>query len=47
MTEIDELNRCKTAYTLFPKLQRSEQMVAKEGWIDVDDLEKALGVSET
>lgn len=46
MAEIDELDRYRAAYTLFSKLQESEDRAAKEGWIDADDLERALGVSE-
>ena len=46
MAEIDELDRCRAAYTLFSKLQKAEEKAAKEGWIDADDLEKELGVSE-
>ena len=34
------------SYTLFFKLQKAEGRAAKEGWIDVDDVEKKLGVSE-
>lgn len=44
MAEIDELDRLKAAYTLFSKLQESEQRAEKEGWIDADDLERELGV---
>ena len=46
MAEIDELDRYKAAYTLSFKLQKAEGRAAKEGWIDVDDVEKKLGVSE-
>lgn len=46
MAEIDELDRYRAAYTLFSKLQKAEERAAKEGWIDADDLEKELGVSE-
>ena len=46
MAEIDELDRCRAAYTLISKLQKAEERAAKEGWIDADDLEKELGVSE-
>jgi hypothetical protein len=45
MAEIDELDRYRTAYTLFSKLQKAEERASKEGWIDADDLEKELGVS--
>lgn len=47
MAEIDELDRCRAAYTLFSKLQEAEDRAAKEGWIGADDLERELGVSET
>ena len=47
MEEIDELDRYKAAYTLFYKLQKADERADKEGWIDADDLEKELGVSET
>lgn len=46
MAEIDELDRYKAAYNLFSKLQRAEERAEKEGWIDGDDMEKELGVSE-
>lgn len=46
MDEIDELDRMKAAYTLFSKLQQAERRAEKEGWIDVDTLEKELGVFE-
>lgn len=45
MAEIDELDRYKTAYTLFSKLQKAEERASEEGWIDADDLEKELGVN--
>ena len=45
MAEIDELDRYKTAFALFSKLQKVEERAEKEGWIDVDDLERELGVS--
>ena len=46
MDEIDELDRCRAAYTLFSKLQKAEERASLDGWIDADDLEKELGVSE-
>lgn len=46
MDEIDELDRCRAAYTLFSKLQKAEERASLEGWIDANDLEKELGVSE-
>ena len=44
MEEIDELDRCKAAYTLLLKLQKAEERAEAEGWIDADELEKELGV---
>lgn len=44
MAEIDELDRLKAAYTLSSKLQKAEERVAKEGWIDAEVLERELGV---
>ncbi len=46
MAEIDELDRYKSAYTLFSKLQKAEERATREGWIDADDLERELGVNE-
>jgi hypothetical protein len=46
MAEIDELDRYRAAYTLFSKLQKAEERAFREGWIDAEDLEKELGVSE-
>ena len=46
MAEIDELDRMKAAYTLFSKLQKAEIRAEKEGWVDADELEKELGISE-
>ena len=46
MKEIDELDRLKAAYTLFANLQRAEERAQKEGWIEAEDLEKELGVSQ-
>ena len=46
MAEIDELDRYRSAYTLFSKLQQAEERACKEGWTDADDLEKELGVSD-
>ena len=45
MAEIDELDRYRAAYTIFSKLQKAEDRAEKEGWIDADDLEKELGVT--
>lgn len=44
MEEIDELDRCKSAYALLLKLQKAEERAEAEGWIDADELEKELGV---
>lgn len=44
--EIDKLDRYRAAYTLFSKLQKAEGKSDKEGWINADDLEKELGISE-
>ena len=46
MSEMDELDRYRAEYTLFSKLQEAEDRAAKEDWIDADDLERELGVSE-
>lgn len=43
-SETFEIRFDRAAYTLFSKLQKAEERVAKEGWIDADDLEKELGV---
>lgn len=45
MREIDELDRLKSAYTLFSKLYEAESRAKNEGWIAAEDLEKELGVS--
>ena len=44
MAEIDELDRYRTAYPLFSKLQKAEDRATREGWVDADDLERELGV---
>lgn len=46
MAEIDELDRCRAAYTLFSKLKKAEERADKEGWISADDLERELGVAD-
>lgn len=46
MAEIDELDRCRAAYTLFSKLKKAEERADQEGWILADDLEKELGVTD-
>lgn len=42
MSEIDELDRCKAAYTLFSNLKKAEERADIEGWISADDLDKEL-----
>ena len=44
MTEIDELDRYRAAYTLISKLRKAEERADKKGWISADDAEKELGV---
>lgn len=44
MAEIDDLDRCRAAYTLFSKVKSAEERADREGWISADDLEKELGV---
>ena len=44
MDEVDELDRIKAAYLLLSKLQNAKEKADKEGWVDVDALEKELGV---
>lgn len=44
MEEIDELDRCRAAYTLFAKLRKAEERADKEGWILAENVEKDLGV---
>ena len=44
MAEIDELDRYRSAYMLFSKLQKAEERATSEGWIDADELEDELGV---
>lgn len=46
MSEIDELDRCRAAYTLFSKLKKAEERADKEGWISADDLEKELEAAD-
>ena len=43
MAEIDELDRCRAAYTLLSKLKKAEERADKDGWISADELEKELG----
>ncbi len=47
MKEIDELDRLKSSYTLFSNLQKAEERAQREGWINAEDLEKELGVSQS
>ncbi len=44
MSEIDELDRYRAAYTLLSKLKKAEERADKEGWVSADDAEKELGV---
>lgn len=46
MDEIDELDRYRASYTLFSNLKRAEERAEREGWIDAEDLETELEVSE-
>lgn len=44
MAEIDELDRYRAAYTLFSELKKAEERAEKTGWIDIEDVEKELGL---
>jgi hypothetical protein len=46
MNEIDELDRCRAAFTLLSKLNKAEERADREGWIDANAVEKELGVFE-
>ena len=46
MSEIDELDRCRAAYTLFSKLKKAEERADEEGWISAEELEKELEVAD-
>ena len=46
MSEIDELDRCRAACTLFSNLKKAEERADKEGWISADELEKELGAAD-
>lgn len=46
MNEIDELDRYRAAYNCFQNYKKAEERADREGWIDADDLEKELEVSE-
>lgn len=44
MSEIDELDRYRAAYSLFSKLKKAEEHADKEGWVSIDDAEKGMGI---
>lgn len=44
MAEVDELDRYRAAYTLISKLKKAEERAEKEGWTDIEDVEKELGL---
>lgn len=44
MEEIDELDRCRAAYTLLIKLKEAKEEAEIEGYILAEDVEKELGV---
>jgi hypothetical protein len=46
MKEIDELDRLKSAYMLMDNLRKAEERAQREGWIDAEDMERELGVSD-
>lgn len=46
MKEIDELDRLKSAYILMDNLRKAEERAQREGWIDAEDMERELGVSD-
>ncbi|MBE6015542.1 MAG: prevent-host-death protein [Lachnospiraceae bacterium] len=46
MAEIDKLDRYKAAYKLFAKLKNAERRAEVEGWVDAEELEKELGLTE-
>lgn len=46
MKEIDELDRLKSAYMLMDNLRKAEERAQREGWIDAEDMERKLGVSD-
>ena len=43
MAEIDELDRCRAACTLFTRLRKAEERADREGWVSAGDLEKEHG----
>ena len=46
MKEIDELDRLKSAYMLMDNLRKAEERAQREGWIDAEDMERELGISD-
>jgi|UniRef100_UPI004027B1E0 hypothetical protein len=42
--KVDESDSMKSAYMLFDKLKKAEDLAEKEGWIDADEIEKELVV---
>ena len=46
MKEIDELDRLKSAYMLMDNLRKAEERAQREGWIDAEDMERELRVSD-
>ena len=42
--KVDESDSMKSAYMLFDKLKKAEELAEKEGWIDADEIEKELVV---
>ena len=46
MKEIDELDRLKSGYMLMDNLRKAEERAQREGWIDAEDMERELGVSD-
>lgn len=46
MSEIDELDKYRAAYTLFSQLKKAEERAEKEGWISAEELEKELEVED-
>ena len=46
IAEINELDRCRAAYTLVSRLRKAEERADKEGWISAEEAEKELRVSD-
>ena len=42
--KVDESDSMMSAYMLFDKLKKAEDLAEKEGWIDADEIEKELVV---